>query len=215
MKYFRIQLLMAFIVFVCGVSLMGLVYVVFNKPEKVNTPGVVVTSSSPVAAPVYPISPRVNLVSPSLIHHTPYVVPMVGYQETPVAAIPSTRGLYATSSAQVHSVGGGGSGGYGIATTSHSSSSRGIGQSSGTVAMPKTNFVALASSRSMASPEAQDAPQMASVAPRHAPGPPDVTPTEDHQLIEHPVGDALWPLLLLALGYVAVIRIGRSRRQGS
>ena len=33
MKRFRIQLVIALVVLICGVSLMGLIYILFNKPE--------------------------------------------------------------------------------------------------------------------------------------------------------------------------------------
>ena len=41
MKRFRIQLVWAVIVLICGVSLMGLVYILFNKPEVYISPGII------------------------------------------------------------------------------------------------------------------------------------------------------------------------------
>lgn len=214
MKRYRIQLAIAFIVLACGASLIGALYRVLNSPEKAITSSVVVMPSSPVASPAQTTIPRMNWVSHPLNHPTPYVMPMTDYHRAPVAAMPSIGGLYTTSSARVHSVGGGGNGGYGIATTSHSSSSRGI-NSNGQAAMPTTNFVAMASQRQVAQPEAQEAPQMAKLAssPRRAPGPPNIDGPlpEDHQLVEHPIGDALWPLLLMAIGY-AVYRYTKKRK---
>ena len=42
MKRFRIQLVWAAIVLICGVSLMAAVYLLFNKPEVYINPGIVV-----------------------------------------------------------------------------------------------------------------------------------------------------------------------------
>ena len=51
MKRFRIQLVIALVVLICGISLMGVVYLVFNKPEVYINPGVIVTQPSPVSSP--------------------------------------------------------------------------------------------------------------------------------------------------------------------
>ena len=53
MKRFRIQLVIALVVLICGVSLMGLIYILFNKPEVYVNPGVIVTQPSPVSSPAY------------------------------------------------------------------------------------------------------------------------------------------------------------------
>lgn len=208
MKRFRIQLVIAGIVFICGVSLMGLVYILFNKPEVYINPGIVVSAPSPVAMPVQPTWLR----SPMFARpgsHSYSTQPMKNQHTSP--AMPSyTGGLYMTSGAQVHSIGGGGGNGYGIATTSGGSSGRGIRSTASSVAMPAVSFIALASQREMAPPQATEAPQMARLASRpfHAPGPPTgpVTPGyEGHQLVEPPVGDAIWPMLLFALAYACVL----------
>ena len=209
MKRFRIQLVWAVIVLICGVSLMGLVYILFNKPEVYISPGITVTSPSPVGAPVQPIWQRSSVGACS------------GYQSYQTQSIqnslfsPATMSyqgtLYRTSSAQVHSIGGGGGNGYGIATTSGSSSGRRIHSTASSVAMPATTFIALASQRRIAEPAASEAPQMARLASRpfHAPGPPSgpVQPGQDgHQLVESPVGGAVIPLILFALGYIVYRR---------
>lgn len=212
MKRFRMQLLMAFIVLVCGVSLMGLVYIVFNKPDVYINPGIV-SAPSPVAAPIQPV----NIDYPPK-HRSVNAQPGNMHMYHPAKSalpVPSFRGLYMTSSADVHNVGGG-MGGYEMTTTSHhSKSSQNVVYSTVSVAMPTTNFVAMASQRQVAQPEAQEAPQMARLAssPRKAPGPPNIDGPlpEDHQLVEHPIGDAVWPLLLMAIGYVAYRRIKKER----
>ena len=203
MKRFRMQLLMAFIVLVCGVSLMGLVYIVFNKPDVYINPGIV-SAPSPVAAPILPV----NIDYPPKhrsVYTQPATMPTYHFTKSSVP-VSSYHGLYMTSSAEVHNIGGG-AGGYEMATTSHHSrSSQNVVYSTVSVAMPTTNFVAMASQRQVAQPEAQEAPQMARLAssPRKAPGPPNIDGPlpEDHQLVEHPIGDAVWPLLLMAIGYV-------------
>lgn len=207
MKRFRIQLVIAFIVFVCGVSLMGLVYIFFNQPETYITPGIVVTAPNPVATPIQNVRPHAIRVNyPHSIKYPP-----VQGSTNNVVAMPASHGLYTTSSANVHSVGGGG--GYGIATTSqNSSSTRGISYSSPNVSMPtmpSTSFTAMASQRQVAQPEAAYAPQMASlaVAPHRAPPPPNpggggLDP--EHQLIEQPIGDGIWVMLILACAYLII-----------
>lgn len=206
MKRLRMQLVIAFIVFICGVSLMGLVYIVFNKPDVYVNPGIVVSAPSPVAVPAQHVGSRRSILS----QPTHHLSPAKSIQHTyPSQSMPAYKGLYTTSSARVHSVGGGTSG-YAISTISgHSSASHGVIYSTVSVAMPSTNFVALASQREIAQPEASEAPQMArlSSVTRRAPGPPNPTNPldEEHQLIEHPVGDALWPLALMALAYACVV----------
>jgi hypothetical protein len=80
--------------------------------------------------------------------------------------------------------------------------------------MPVTTFVSVASSRQMAQPEAQEAPEVAQVLARKAPGPPNPTDPldEQHQLVEQPIGNALWLLLLMAIGYAAFRQRGKKRR---
>ncbi|MBQ6791026.1 MAG: hypothetical protein IJP76_06250 [Paludibacteraceae bacterium] len=205
MKRFRIQLVIAGIVLVCGVSLMGLVYIVFNKPETYITPGIV-TSNTPASES--PLSnPNASVTQQTYPPRATVHYPTKTYKGTKPVSPSSVRGVYLTSSAQVQTVGGGFAHNT-SAETSQSSSSRGIVYSTSGAGMPTTNFLALASQRQVAEPESQEAPQMAHLAssdPRHAPGPPD--PGElpgDHQLVEHPIGDGMWCLLLLAIGYAAM-----------
>ena len=85
--------------------------------------------------------------------------------------------------------------------------------------MPMTHFSALASVRQIAQPEASEAPQMAAMASapiRHTPGPPNPPDPldEEHQLIEHPIGDAVLPLSLLLIGY-ALVMVWRHRRKAN
>jgi hypothetical protein len=91
-------------------------------------------------------------------------------------------------------------------TISHSSSRQALNQQMG---MPTTNFLALASTRSVAAPGATDAPQMASLAsaPRRAPGPPviDGPLDRENQLIEKlPIGKP-WVMLLMIVAYACVL----------
>jgi len=201
MKKFRIQLVIAVVVFVCGVSLCGLIYIIGNKPVVYVSPGIV-RAPSPTASPVGQVTPP--YWKSDVLNHN-YAVQSTSSIAHPSAwSGTSSYRMFETSSATSHSVGGGGNG-YGIAMTSHGSSSRGISYSSrGSVTMPVTSFVAVASSRQVAEPEAQEAPEIAHVSSRRAPGPPNVTPTDENQLVEHPIGDALWPLLMMAIGYVLI-----------
>ncbi len=196
MKRFRIQLVIALVVLICGVSLMGVIYLVFNKPEVYVNPGVVVTQPSPVATPIQPIRTSTNALRQTGLSHA-YPIAPVPYTAAPKAAMQSTRGLYTTSSANVQQVGGGS--GYGTATTSGGSAAqRGIVYTTSTV----TTFVAFASnSRQVAAPEAQFAPEMASLvtAPRYAPGPPTPGDLDEHQLVEVPVGSPLALVVMAGL----------------
>lgn len=210
MKRFRIQLVWALIVLICGVSLMGMVYLVFNKPEVYINPGIVVTQPSPVAEPAAPLAPRGGSAPQSMFHHTSYSYTYHSPETNSFTG--AGKGLYLHSSAEVRSVGGGGNGVWATAGSSGSGSSRGIiyTQSTGAT-MPMTSFVAVASTRQVSQPEAQEAPQMARMAsPKRAPGPPNPNPSgplpEEHQLVEHPIGDAVLPLLLLAIGYMVYRR---------
>ena len=209
-KEMRRHIVLAIVVAVCGVSLMGLVYIINNKPYIPINPGIV-TAPSPVAEPARPSVERSIIVSRATQHQS--YVPMTQYDVMASStAMPSYHGLYTTSSAQVQHVGGGYGGGIGM--VQQTSSSRGISYSGGT--MPITTFLSMASAREVSQPGAKEAPMMAHVAggPRHAPGPPNPGGGElpgDHQLVEHPIGDALIPLMLMALLYI----IKKTRKRGS
>ena len=197
MKRFRIQLLIALIVLICGMSLMGIVYLVFNKPEVYINPGVVVTNPSPVATP---IQPRGSSSSMRTNYPYSYTMSPTSYVMAPQATMQPSHGLFVTSNVQTQSVGGGYGAGYGAATSSGSDTQRGIIYTTSTV----TSFVALAEKRQVAEPAAQFAPMMAKLAdePHRAPGPP--TPDEldpEHQL---PIG-APWIRAVMA-GVYAVVR---------
>lgn len=217
MKKFRIQMVIALIVLICGVSLMGLVYIMFNKTEVYVNPGIVTRAPSPVAAPVLPTNwsypPKGKNISYS---------PQTNYQKSahhmPSVPMQSVGGLYMTSSAQVHSVGGGGNaGGYygtsnsgGMYSVSYGSS-RGISYSHvSSVVMPATSFVALASTRSMAVPESREAPELA-VTPRRVPGTPDDDTEEQED--QQPIGDGLLTLMLLIAAYCGFIALRRKRTE--
>lgn len=202
-KAFRIQILIAVIVFICGVSLISLLYITLNKPVQYITPGVIVTSPSPVATPVQSARSRTMPMSRP-IHQTSHTSTLPHSNWRSTSSAPAMH-VYRTSNAQMNSYGGG-AGGMGMTGSStNASSSRGITASNSSVAMPATNFLALASTRQMAMPEAADAPAMARLAssPNRAPGPPTTGgegADPDHQLIEQPIGEP-WVMALLALLY--------------
>ena len=206
MKQFRIQLLIAFVVFLCGSALIGAIYILSTKEVSMAKPGQVVSVSrpSPVAKPSLPNrlalrSKLIRHVHSSYTTHTPTNTPI-----TPMQSVHG-QGLYTTSSAQVTTVGGGGHASVPF-TISHSSLRQAPNQQ---VVMPTTNFLALASTRSVAAPGAADAPQMASLAsaPRRAPGPPVITGPldQEEQLIEKlPIGKS-WIMLLLVAAYACLL----------
>lgn len=202
----RIRLVLAGVVLICGVSLMALVYLIINKPVTEVKPTIVVSTPSPVAVPVMNNQNMLFRRDRFSIHYTPYNATNpyrwgASSSQTPLK-------VYTTSSGTVHSVGGGGNGAvYTFATTPHSSQ-RGI-QQQGVV--PVTTFVAMASSRQVSAPAAEEAPQMAhlvSYDPRRAPGPPDLGGDDlpgDHQLVETPVGNGILIMFLFALLYLCSI----------
>jgi len=209
MKQFRIQLVIAFIVLICGVSLMGVIYIVFNKPAVAVNPGVVVTHPSPFAMPHIPYHSVGRMRTAGTAS-----VPMLRSEihGTPAPSLPSNVAMpvWTSSSAKIHTSGSGigssSSPGAPVATGRRSSQYRGIQPSTAAVAMPMTTFIAMADVRMVAAPAAQEAPQMAKMASvRNAPPPPNPTDLEEeNQLVEHPlcpIGDAVIPLLLLAIGW--------------
>ena len=205
-KKFRKQLIWAGVVFVLSISLMSAIYILGNKPYVYINPGITMSAPSPVGVPYHPGG--FSYGSKGSMRHAASTSYSMSAQPS-MSENSSFGGLYLTSNAQVHSVGGGGNGGYVPMNVTHnsSSSSRGIVVSGGgAVTMPITNFVAMATARQVAPPEAMEAPQMAKLAPRHAPGPPQPPGggggglPEDHQLVEHPIGEP-WILAIMAALY--------------
>lgn len=208
MKQFRVQLLIAFVVFLCGSALIGAIYILSTKEVSIIKPGQVVSVShpSPVAKPS--LSNRTILRANPIHHrHVSYAAHTSAHAPTIPMQSVQGKGLYTTSSAQVTTVGGGGNASM-LYTVSHSHSRQTLNQQ---VAVPTTNFLALASTRSVAAPGASDAPQMASLAsaPRRAPGPPvmdgDGSLDRENQLIEKsPIGKP-WVMLLMIVAYACVL----------
>ena len=105
-------------------------------------------------------------------------------------------------------------------SSSRSSSKRGIQYGASSGVEPMTTFTSMASARQVAQPEAQQAPQMArmAAAPRFAPGPPPPpNPGGEelpggNQLVDQPVGEGLWILLLMAAGYIGFNYRKRTQR---
>lgn len=216
----RKRLVIAGVFLICSVSFMAMIYLFFNKPEVYVMPGVVVSKPAPVASPVASFPPRLNSRLPHAV--TPGNKVSSYKQVTPVVPKTSSYRIWTSSSAKVHDAGGGGS--YGSSYTASGANTsggsygapsqradRGINYSGAVNAMPSTSFLALASSRPMAAPEAESAPQMARLAadPRRAPGPPNTGDDPlpgDHQLVEHPVG-APWVMMFFALLYALYISL--------
>ena len=212
MKAFRIQIVIAVVVLICGVSLMGLVYMINNKPIRYVTPGVIVTAPSPVATPIQPISSGISRFTRTN-YHPHYTTPVMSRPTLPNVGSQPIQ-VFRTSKAQVQHAGGGGMGVAGASNgQNNGSSSKGIQYSSATATMPMTNFLALADARQMATPEAADAPSMARLAsePRQAPGPPTGPTDPSHQLIEQPIGEP-WILAIMALLY-AIGRFVADKKQ--
>lgn len=212
MRSTRIKWVIALAVAVSGIWFMGVMYVLTYNPEVYVNPGIVGSNLPSVSAPV--MKP-ITTYTPSRMRGTYRPVHYGTSRVQRPSSLPmQSMRIRTTSSAEVHSVGGGGNGG---GYSSGGSSQRGIVYSTASVAMPQTNFIAMASTRQMAAPEATEAPSMAKLAsgPRRAPGPPNPGGGGDlpgeHQLTEQPVGDAVLPLMMLLTLYCAV-RVYRRKR---
>ena len=214
MERLIIRLGVILIALASGVAIVRSVYLVMNnKAEKTHASAVVVSSPSPMALPTHSkfsrtgrISWRADYQGSSAASNT----------SLPNITMSPSNGLFTTSRAQVHVIDGGGNTAY-ATSSSGNTSSRGISYGGGGVTMPMTHFSALASARQIAAPEASEAPQMAAMASapiRHAPGPPNPPDPldEEHQLVEHPIGDAVWPLSILVIGYALVMVLRRRRK---
>lgn len=219
-KWFRKRMVLALVVFICGIALMGLVYIVNNKPYVYINPGIVTSAPTTTTRPIESVRASRQLKPYLPAHMNSYTRSHRSFG----LSIPSVpmRGMYETSRAKVQHVGSGTNGVYATTgSSSRSSSQRGIqyGASSGVV-MPMTTFTSMASARQVAQPEAQQAPQMArmAAAPRFAPGPPPPPNPGggelpgDHQLVEQPVGEGFWILLLMAAGYIGFNYRKRTQR---
>ena len=216
-KKFRKQLVWAAVVFVLSISLMSAIYILGNKPYVYINPGITMSAPSPVGEPYRPV----GLSSGQMFFgrrtaSTPYSLA----SKPASSADFSFDGLYLTSKAETHSVGGG-NGGYTPMALNHNTSSRGIVVNGGGAAtMPITNFVSMAATRQIALPAAEDAPQMAKLAPRHAPGPPQPPGggggglPDDHQLVEHPIGEP-WILIIMASLYALAQFMFLKRRKAA
>ena len=162
-----------------------------NEPQK----HIAATSSVQQSSGASTNIPQIKATS--LPHHNTVVSSQGSYVQSKPMSSTSSMHIYETSNATVHNIGGGGGNAGGIATTS-GSSSRGISQGG--------NMVTLSSSLALAEPGASEANEIANVAsqpnaapsnggPRRVNGSPDI-PFPD------PIGDAVWPLIILALGYM-------------
>lgn len=200
-KKFRKQLIWAGVVFVLSISLMSAIYILGNKPYVYINPGITMSAPSPVGVPYHPGG--FSYGSTGLGRHavsTPYSMSA----QPSMSENSSFGGIYLTSNARVHSVGGGG--GMAMTASHNSSSRRNVVSGGGAAAMPISSFIALASTRQVAPPAAEEAPQMAKLAPRHAPGPPQPPGggggglPEGYQLVEHPIGEP-WILVIMAALY--------------
>lgn len=215
MRKIRLYLVVTAIVILCGASIVGIFRILFGNYDKAIHPGLV-QSPSPVAIPHLPFRGKRTA---EIVVSSASNKPLNERTESSVTLSAHTYSLWTLSSAKISHVGGGTGGAAPSAAPSSSghSSQRGIqyGSSGASVVMPITTFVAMASTRQVAAPEAQQAPQLASVGPRRAPGPPDLggeTPPEEHQLIEHPepIGSPI--LLVFLAGLYAIARYWRRNR---
>lgn len=200
-KKFRKQLIWAGVVFVLSISLMSAIYILGNKPYVYINPGITMSAPSPVGVPYHPGG--FSYGSTGLGRHAVSTSYSMSAQPS-MSENSSFGGIYLTSNARVHSVGGGG--GMAMTASHNSSSRRNVVSGGGAAAMPISSFIALASTRQVAPPAAEEAPQMAKLAPRHAPGPPQPPGggggglPEDYQLVEHPIGEP-WILAIMAALY--------------
>ena len=218
MKRFYPPILIALIVLASGISLVRVIYLVIQSQRMPVITEIPVSQPSLVAMPHLPFRGHAPLQTVAVAP-----IPTNRGKTESIVAMPSSGafGLVRLSNARVTNIGSGTGvqAGYSVSTTSNSSSRRGISYSSATgVTMPMTTFVAMATARQVAQPAAAEAPAMARMAsgPRNAPSPPVIESPlpEDNQLVEHPepLGDILLPLMIMGLGYCAVV-MSRKRKK--
>ena len=156
-KWFRKRMVLALVVFICGIALMGLVYIVNNKPYVYINPGIVTSAPTTTTRPIESVRASRQLKPYLPAHMNSYTRSHRSFGLS-MPSVPM-RGMYETSRAKVQHVGSGTNGVYATTgSSSRSSSQRGIqyGASSGVV-MPMTTFTSMASARQVAQPEAQQA----------------------------------------------------------
>lgn len=186
-------------------ALVAYVLVDDHRPEYYVKPGeVVVHAPSPTANGIPAIRSGASHTSPMLFSHhggatavNPSVYSFVPFSQESSG---SSMRMFETSSANVHNIGGGGSGGgSNMSGTGGSSSSQGRGISSSTLASGSAIHVAIPSIM-ISEPGATSAPAMASIvtddAPRAMPKGKKVTDDPFDPFLD-PVGDVTWGLMLL------------------
>ena len=206
----------------CGLWLLLIGYILTcDKQAQPVAPAAQVTDQAPSPAGMEsrPAAPfHSSHRATSLIHHSASEPNWSYDQSAPKATMRSTSmRIYQTSSAKVHSVGGGSGGRGGSYTSNSGNSGKGIRTSS-----PISyggNLLALSASTSLASPGAREAmsiatttvssSQEASSSPRRLPG-----HEEEWWLNETPVGDVAWEwMILLVAVYATMCGVRRFRRE--
>lgn len=190
-----------------------------NATKEIQPGAVAVTS-----APTFNSNSTVTLSgsrpsATSLLHHKVPSTPMVYRSVTPNQSMSSTSTfhIHQTSSATPHSVGGGGSGSTGVLATTSSSSNRGIQSTtasySGAIYIPlATNAITAVG----ATTAEEVVNQKLGVIHRakmtddgeYPGGRPDPVPDEDDPT---PVGDVVWPLMVLLAAVYAFFCYRRRR----
>ena len=201
-----------------------LVFYLLSGGDKVpleNQPGeVAISAVSPVATPYTPAVPTVSKAPVNILHH-PGVSPSMkptktAYHASSASGHASARPVYQTSSATVHSVGGGGGSAGGYVSNGANNNARGINASSshsGAIYVPiASNALTAVGAREAG--EVVD--QKMGITARRAKqtedgefpgGRPDPLPDE----IPQPVGDVVWPLMLLLTGAYAYVLYKRRK----
>lgn len=203
-------------VLVAGLWILLVMYLLkesHNATTEVQPGAVAVTS-----APTFNSNSTVTLSgshpsATSLLHHKVSSTPMVYRSVTPNQSMSSTSTfhLHQTSSATTHSIGGGGSSaGQGVMTTT-SGANRGISASSISYG---GSLIALSSSTAITAPGASEANELATVAagPRKVKQDNAQPPTPLNPFIDPtPVGDVVWPLMVLLAAVYAFFCYRRRR----
>ena len=191
-----------------------------NATTEVQPGAVAVTS-----APTFNSNSTVTLSgsrpsATSLLHHKVSSTPMVYRSVTPNQSMGSTSTfhIHQTSSATPHSVGGGGSGSIGVLTTTSSSSNRGI--QSTTASYTGAIYIPLATNAitAVGATTAEEVVNQKMGIIRRAKmtndgeypgGRPDPVPDEEDD--PTPVGDVVWPLMVLLAAVYAFFCYRRRR----
>lgn len=182
-----------------------------NSTQVIHQPGTTaVQTTTSVAKPYAPVS---SYSAPTnILHHetTVSMTPTIATHST-AASTSTALHAYQTSRATMHSIGGGGNGGGSVTSYGSSSSAKGVNYTpttySGAIYIPSNHN----SITEVGAGSAKVIAKTVTTESNNAPAGPRKLPGHEEEWWLTPIGDALLPLALLALGYFGYRVIRRKR----